>query len=164
MKGSGKGGNNRKNRQRFSGRKDEAQKHDRKKYSENLHTDGKLEKNRIGLHERPRWTAPKPPATPIPIPDCPWCKKPIKDIAAAFSDKSTGVPVHFDCVIARISEIETLETNDKVCYIGGGRFGVVHYSSPQDARSFCIKSIYEWENKEDRKDWRSSISEHFSIT
>ena len=164
MSGSGKGGNNRKNRNRFFGRKDDSQKHDRKKQSDNLLPEGKFERNRISLHERPRWTAPVQPDNPITTPDCPWCGKQIKDIATAIADKDTGIPVHFDCVLARITEMETLEINDSVCYIGGGRFGVVHYNNPPDVRDFTIKRIYEWEVKDNSAEWRRPISEYFSLT
>jgi len=163
MSGSGKGGNNRKSRQRFSGRKDEAQKHG-KKHGDSLFSEGKSEKNRLSLHERPRWTAPVLPANPITTPDCPWCGKQIKDITTAISDKDTGLPVHFDCVLLRIAEMENLELNDSVCYIGGGRFGIIHYNNLPDTRDFSIKKILEWENKDGNSEWRRPISEYFSIT
>jgi hypothetical protein len=163
---SGKGGNNRRNRQRFSGRREDPQKQV-KKHSENIFSEGRFEKNRASLHERPHWTAPVLPANPITTPDCPWCGKQINDITTAICDKETGRPVHFDCVLARITEMEKLETNDSVCYIGGGRFGVIHYNNPPDTRNFTIKKIYEWEskdNKENDNEWRRPISEYFSIT
>jgi len=161
VSGNGKGGNNRRNRQRFSRRKDESQKHNRKK--ENILTEGKFERERLP-YERLRWTAPTLPDNPITSPDCPWCGKQIKDISAAVSDRDTGLPVHFDCVLARIAEMETLETNDSLCYIGGGRFGIVHYNNPPDTRDFTIKKIFEWEPKDNRSEWRRPISEYFSIT
>jgi len=164
MSGSGKGGNNRKNRRGFSGRRDDSQRNDRKKQTDNLFSDGKFEKSKISLHERPRWTAPVLPDNPITTPDCPWCGKQIKDIAMAITDKDTGLPVHFDCVLARIGEMETLEANDSVCYIGGGRFGIVHYNNPPDTKNFTIKKIFEWENKDNNGEWRRPISEYFSLT
>ena len=163
MSGSGKGGNNRKNRQRFSGRRDESQKHG-KKQSDGLFSEGKFEKNRLSLHERPRWTAPVLPINPITTPDCPWCGKQIKDITTAISDRDTGLPVHFDCVLSRIAEMENLDANDNVCYIGGGRFGIIHYNNLPDTRDFFIKKILEWENKDLNNEWRRPISEYFSIT
>jgi len=163
MSGSGKGGNNRKNRHRFSGRRDENQKYENKKQTENLLPGGRPEKTRA-QNEQLRWTAPVLPANPITTPDCPWCGKPIKDITTAISDKETGRPVHFDCVLARIGEMETLETNDSVCYIGGGRFGIIHYNNPPDTRDFTVKKIFEWEVKETKNEWRRPISEYFSIT
>jgi len=174
MGNSGKGGNNRKNRQglqgksRFSQRRDDSQKNVKKHTSagggENLFTENKFEKNRVSLHERPQWTAPEQPANPITTPDCPWCGKQISDITTAISDKDTGRPVHFDCVLTRITEMENLETNENICYIGGGRFGVVHYNNPPDMRDFTIKRIYEWEVKDNSNEWRRPISEYFAIT
>jgi hypothetical protein len=101
---------------------------------------------------------------PIPVPECPYCGKPIRDLAAAFSDKSSGEAVHFDCVISRIVENETLERGDTVTYIGGGRFGIVHFANSQDTRNFTIKKIFEWEDKENRAEWRGSLADHYSIT
>jgi len=168
---SGKGGNNRRNRhnlqnkQRFSGRRDDPPKHI-KKTGENIVFEEKFEKNRTSIQDRPQWTAPVLPANPITSPDCSWCGKPIKDITTAICDKDPGRsgPVHFDCVLARIAETEPMETNDGVCYIGGGRFGIVHYNNPPDTRDFIIKKILEWESKDVNSDWRKSISEYYSIT
>jgi len=161
---SGKGGNNRKNKHRFSGRREENQKTAKK--PESIFPEQKFEKSQssVSTHERPRWTAPALPANPITTPDCPWCGKPIKDITTAISDKDSGCPVHFDCVLARIVEMERLETNDSVCYIGGGRFGVIHYNNPPDMRDFTVKKILEWEVKDKIYEWRKPISEYFSLT
>jgi hypothetical protein len=110
-------------------------------------------------------------AGPLPVPDCPWCGKPIKDISAAITDRNSGQPVHFDCVLARISDGENLDRGDAVSYIGGGRFGIVHFSnSPEDQRrsgefrKFVIKKVFEWEDKENRAEWRQSIRDHYSVT
>jgi hypothetical protein len=157
MSGSGKGGNNRKNRHRFS-------KHDKKKSSDNLFTEAKFERNKVSLQERPSWTAPVQGENPITTPDCPWCGKQITDITTAITDKETGLPVHFDCVLARLSNMEALDTNDSICYIGGGRFGIIHLNNPPDTRDFTIKKVFEWEAKDTNMDWRKPISEYFSIT
>jgi len=171
MSSSGKSGNNRKNRHRFSGRRDDAQRND-KKYSDSIYSEGKFEKDRQNT-DRLFWTAPVLPVNPITTPECPWCGKQITDIATAISDKDTGLPVHFDCVLAKITEewknmkqaavTEKAEANESVCYIGGGRFGVVQYDNRPGGGSFIIKKIFEWEMK-DSSEWRRPISEYFSIT
>jgi hypothetical protein len=122
------------------------------------------DKNRGVIYERPKWSPPKISAEPIPAPVCPYCGRPIRDLSAALTDKNTGEAVHFDCVIGRIAEGEVLEKGDSVIYIGGGRFGVVHFPNSQDARNFKIKKILEWENREDRAPWRRIIADHFSVT
>jgi hypothetical protein len=109
---------------------------------------------------------------PLPVPECPWCGKPIKDIASAITDKNMGVPVHFECVAAKIAQEEILEKGDTVTYIGGGRFGIVHFDGSEihgrggagDGKTFTIKKIIEWENKDDRAEWRATISDHYSVT
>jgi hypothetical protein len=93
-----------------------------------------------------------------------------------MTDKASGQPVHFDCAAARIAEGETLESGDTVVYIGGGRFGIIHFpgmirdtlqgrknGEDYDTRNFHIKKILEWEKKEDRAPWRKNIEDHYSV-
>jgi hypothetical protein len=97
-------------------------------------------------------------------------------MSTAIADKDSGEPVHFECVAARIAEGETLEKGDVVTYLGGGRFGVVHFpgiirdalrgrksGGEYETKNFHIKKIVEWENKENRSPWRKNIEEHFSV-
>jgi hypothetical protein len=148
----------------------------------------RYDKNGV-IYERLHWTPPKLSDEPLPQPECTYCGKPIQDISAAIQDKSSGAPVHFDCMISRLSETETLEKGDVISYIGGGRFGIVHfneaelrYSEPnrggqrasewrpsppgiqESNRVFLIKKIFELEDKEIRADWRSGIADHYSVT
>jgi len=133
---------------------------------------------RANFAERPKWVPPKPNTDPLPVPDCPWCGKPIRDVFQAIADKDTGVPVHFECVTARIASIENIQKDETITYIGGGRFGIVSFGqekvpdvqpvagrvSPQASRDFKIKKIIEWENKDKRAEWRSVICDHYSVT
>ena len=130
--------------------------------------------------ERPKWIPPKMNTEPLPVPDCPFCGKPIRDISSAMTDKDTGVPVHFECVTGRIAGNERLEKGDSVTYIGGGRFGIVNFGgsftrdsqgrtgntagSSSGFNDFKIKKVIEWEDKDKRADWRSLISDHYSVT
>jgi len=154
--------------------------------------------DKFSYFERPKWNPPNLSTDPLPVSDCPWCGKPIRDMSSAIADKDSGYPVHFDCVTARIAFGERLEKGDSVAYIGGGRFGVVSFgspgpsarstagtlagsptsdsqdrsghvqmpgrSSPPQGRGFIIKKIIEWENKDKRAEWRSVISDHYSVT
>ncbi|MCL2139861.1 MAG: hypothetical protein FWH41_10085, partial [Treponema sp.] len=111
-----------------------------------------------------KWVPPVPPAIKLQPQSCAWCGKPIKEIAIAISEPNTNKPVHFDCVINSISEKERLERGDTVSYIGGGRFGIVHFKNPHNTQDFRIKKIFEWENKDYRSEWREILSGHFSVT
>lgn len=159
MSGSGRGGNSRrrpyKNRERNGGwQRDDKKKADKPRF----------DKSRGVIFERPQWTPPPLASEPLPSPVCPYCGAAIKDISTAVTDKNSGEAVHFDCVMKRIAENESLDQGDTIAYIGGGRFGIVHYSNPQEKRTFKIKKILEWEDRENRAGWRMSIADHYSLT
>ena len=171
--GRGKGGDNRGSRWKFKRRERDNSQPQNRNASKNQAKkavglspigEGKFERKQGSLFDRPKWVAPKVSPVPIIAASCAWCGKPIKDIAAAIAEPETGKPVHFGCVIDRIVGRETLESGDTISYIGGGRFGIVHYNNPPDTRDFYIKKIFEWENKENRSEWRVTISDHFSVT
>lgn len=93
---------------------------------------------------------------------CPLCNQPITEIASAMTDKATGAPAHFDCVLSKVRESEKTGENEKISYIGQGRFAVLYYENPRDQRNFSIKKIIEWEDREKKSEWRSEISELYS--
>ncbi|MCR4823048.1 MAG: hypothetical protein K5873_09285 [Treponema sp.] len=94
---------------------------------------------------------------------CEVCGQPIADIANAITNRGSGKPVHFDCVITKLAEEEKLEQNDKISYIGQGRFGVLHFDNPHDQKHFTIKKIIEWEARDsERGDWRNEMAGLFS--
>lgn len=92
---------------------------------------------------------------------CPKCKEPIQDITTAIADKETGEPMHFDCVVSFLTAAESLKQNEKIAYIGQGRFAVVYFENPNDTKNFSIVRVIEWEQKESNHEWRSSISDRY---
>lgn len=93
---------------------------------------------------------------------CPMCGQAITDIASAIDDKKSGKPAHFECVLKDVSAGEKLGENEKIAYIGHGRFGVLYFENPRDQRKFTIKKVIEVENKEERAEWRNEISGLYS--
>lgn len=93
---------------------------------------------------------------------CPVCGQPINDIANAMADKTSGSPVHFDCVLEQVKKTEPTGENEKISYIGQGRFAVLYYENPRDQRHFTIKKIIEWENREQKSEWREELSGLYS--
>ena len=115
--------------------------------------------------ERLRWTAPKPLNIPLPALQCIRCGQSIVDPHTALADKTSGDPVHFDCVLSELLEKETLEQGDTLSYIGGGRFGILQFNSRKgELKYFTIKKIMEWEDKENRAKWRYAFADHYSLT
>ncbi|GMO36377.1 MAG: hypothetical protein Ta2F_12310 [Termitinemataceae bacterium] len=122
------------------------------------------EKKHESSRSRLKWIPAKLITTPLPAPICPHCQKEIKDIAQAFTDRNSGEAIHFDCTIERIKQMEALEYGESVVYIGAGRFGIIRLAVPNLLRSFKIKKIIEWENKDERAVWRDDIADHYSLT
>lgn len=93
---------------------------------------------------------------------CPICNQPINDIASAIADKASGNPAHFDCVLNQIKSSEPVGENEKISYIGQGRFAVLYFENPRDQRHFTIKKVIEYEDKEKKTEWRDELSSLYS--
>ncbi len=110
---------------------------------------------------------PSKPQEPIvlptlPTPVCARCGQPIEDVTSALADKATGTPVHFDCVLSFLTAAESLGQNEKIVYVGQGRFAVMLFENPVDTRKFKIVRMIEWESRESRAEWRGEIAGLFS--
>jgi hypothetical protein len=85
-----------------------------------------------------------------------------EDIGSAVSNRETGNPAHFDCVLKQISERESPGPNEKVTYIGQGKFAVLHFENPHDLKRFTIRRTIEWEDRDNRLEWRNEMAGLFS--
>lgn len=93
---------------------------------------------------------------------CPKCGQPVMDIASAITDKASGKPAHFDCILNQVKQSEQTGENEKIAYIGQGRFAVIYYENPRDQRHFTIKKIIEWEERDKKPEWRDELSGLYS--
>ena len=89
---------------------------------------------------------------------CPLCDKPLYDLSTALSsNKETGEPAHFDCVLERVMAAETLAAGEKIVYLGSGAFGVVEYKDRAET-AFTVKRRIQWEKEGEKRDWRKALS------
>ncbi|MBQ9539458.1 MAG: hypothetical protein IJU95_09325 [Treponema sp.] len=95
-------------------------------------------------------------------PLCPRCALPIADVGSALMSREDGSPMHFDCALAALSEKEKIADNERLTYIGQGRFGVLQFANIHDMRHFTIKKIIEWEDKDSRPAWRDELAGLYS--
>ncbi len=94
---------------------------------------------------------------------CEICNQPILELASAMANKGSGNPVHFDCIVKKLSENERLSEKDRMTYIGNGKFAVLHFENPHDMRHFSIVKEIEWErNEENRSPWREEMAGLYS--
>lgn len=96
-------------------------------------------------------------------PECELCGQPILEMASAMANKGSGKPVHFDCIVRKLSEHERLSEKDRMTYIGNGKFAVLHFENPHDMRHFSIVKEIEWERaEEERASWREEMAGLYS--
>ncbi len=112
--------------------------------------------------ERSEKRVEMPPLPKLPTLTCVKCGEPIQDSTSAMVDKGSGGPIHFDCVITFLQGAENLGLNEKIVYIGQGKFAVMFFENPLDTKKFRIVRTIEWEGRETRAEWRTDISDRFS--
>lgn len=88
---------------------------------------------------------------------CAICGEAIIETASSLALPESGEPAHFDCVMKKLEERETLEEGDSIAYLGGGNFGIIRKNS-QNPAGFEIKKKIDFENKENIGDWRKKLS------
>ncbi|MBQ9205839.1 MAG: hypothetical protein IJ158_03905 [Treponema sp.] len=94
---------------------------------------------------------------------CELCGKPIEEISSAISNKGSGNPVHFDCVLNKLSESEKIASTERLAYIGQGRFAVLYFENPHDQKHFTIRKTIEWEGRDvQRGAWRDEMAGLYS--
>ena len=95
---------------------------------------------------------------------CEKCGKEIKDLTTALSDKNTGNPIHFDCILEFIKNSEEIKEGEEVIYIGNGNFAIVVFENPKIRKKFKIIRYVEWEEKNNSLQWKTKIKELASST
>lgn len=107
---------------------------------------------------RPRPPAEGSPSTrpPQSYPECPVCKKPVRELPSALSYKATGTPAHFDCVLKELRDAHELLPQEKLCYLGGGCFGILQYKT-NGSTKFTIRKKIPYEDKETQQDWKKGL-------
>ncbi|OQY35016.1 MAG: hypothetical protein B6241_02525 [Spirochaetaceae bacterium 4572_59] len=88
---------------------------------------------------------------------CSICGKNIRDLSSAITEKSTGEPAHFDCIIKNLAKNESVKENEKIVYLGNGKFGIINYENNQNKNFQIIKEIEYEEAKEEQPDWRNRL-------
>jgi hypothetical protein len=92
-----------------------------------------------------------------PAVSCSVCGKNIRDMSSAIKEKDSGQPAHFDCIIKKIAETETVKEQEKIVYLGSGKFGVIHSENNQNKNFTIVREIDYEEKEEDAPEWRGSL-------
>jgi hypothetical protein len=97
------------------------------------------------------------PAVPLVVPDCPICGKPVRELASALTHRLSRQPAHFDCIVKELRESNEIAPQEKLCYLGGGCFGILEFRPPGGPSRFVIKRRIQYEEKEFPQDWKKPL-------
>ena len=89
---------------------------------------------------------------------CSCCGKEIGDYWSAVCSKEEDGLLHFECAMSIVRKNETIEADEKLSYIGNGRFAVIKFADPKNPKRFSIRKIINWESEGQHPKWREDIS------
>ncbi len=98
-----------------------------------------------------------PRAEPLVFPDCPICRQPVRELASALTHRETGQPAHFDCIMRELRDSNELTPQERICYLGGGSFGILEFRQPAAAGRFVIRKRIQYEEKEAVPEWKKPL-------
>lgn len=105
----------------------------------------------------PEHQRPPQPAVPIVLPDCPVCGKQVRELASALTHRVSRQPAHFDCVMRELRDSNEIAPQEKICYLGGGSFGILEFRPPGGPTRFVIRKRIQYEEKETPQEWKKPL-------
>ena len=105
----------------------------------------------------PEPAAPPWPVLPVVLPDCPICGKQVRELASALTHRVARQPAHFDCVMRELRDANEMAPQEKICYLGGGTFGILEFSPPGGPGRFVIRKRIPYEEKETPQEWKKIL-------
>lgn len=122
---------------------------------------GRREKERQGAPGQQGGREPDPQYEP-PVariaPDCPVCGKPVRELPSALTHRVTGKPAHFECILKELRDANELAPQEKLCYLGGGTFGILQFRPAGSATRFTIRKRISYEEKDTPQDWKKTLT------
>ncbi|HEB12024.1 MAG TPA: hypothetical protein ENI06_12520 [Spirochaetales bacterium] len=90
-------------------------------------------------------------------PVCPLCQKPVRDLYSAITHQSSNEPAHFDCILKMLRKINELTSNEKICYLGNGSFGIIQFRNAAGKLNFFIRKRLNYEETDPVPEWRKKL-------
>ena len=122
---------------------------------------GRRERERQGAPGQQGGREPEPQYEP-PVariaPDCPVCGKPVRELPSALTHRVTGKPAHFECILKELRDANELAPQEKLCYLGGGTFGILQFRPAGSATRFTIRKRISYEEKDTPQDWKKTLT------
>ena len=128
-------------------------------------TSDKKNNNRYKGKNRPSWRSGgyrKQKSATVALYTCPVCNEGVKEVGNAIDYLGQG-PTHFDCVLRALNEKETLKPDEKIIYVGSGRFGVINNKKNDSGVPFTLLREIDVEDREKVLTWRDERKIYVSV-
>ncbi len=109
---------------------------------------------RGGIHPEALAAIPKPPKRELSI--CPLCRKSVREIQSAIAYGEDERPAHLECVLNELKSRESLNPDERLSYIGAGRFAVI--KSKIGKNGLEVVRTIQYEERERVIGWRREQS------
>jgi hypothetical protein len=74
----------------------------------------------------------------------------------AVCHRVTRTPAHFDCVLKELRDANEVLPQEKICYLGGGTFGILQFRT-QGTNKFTIRKKIPYEEKDFPQEWKKPL-------
>jgi len=91
------------------------------------------------------------------FPGCPVCGEPVRELSSALTHRQSGQPAHFDCIVKELREANPIGPQERLCYLGGGVFGVLTWKVEGNPASFVIKRRIPYEDPRTPQEWKRQL-------
>lgn len=128
-------------------------------------TSDKKNNNRYKGKNRPSWRSGgyrKQKSATVALYTCPICNEGVKEVGNAIDYQGQG-PTHFDCVLRALNEKEDLKSDEKITYVGSGRFGIINNKKNDSGVSFTLLREIDVEDREKVLPWRDERKIYVSV-
>ncbi len=116
-------------------------------------------RNRNKNRNRRNFRKPKNKRQKLPPVNCSICGKAIDSIAQTIGGPAKDEFSHFDCAIRTLSENETIQSDQKICYIGNGDFAIIEYNKKNFSGGFSVVKRISYENQEMKSSVKKLVSD-----
>jgi hypothetical protein len=85
------------------------------------------------------------------------CGRPVRELPSALTHRVTGKPAHFECILKELRDANELAPQEKLCYLGGGTFGILQFRQTGGTSRFTIRKRITYEEKDSPQEWKKTL-------
>jgi hypothetical protein len=81
----------------------------------------------------------------------------VRELPSALTHRPTGQPAHFECILKELRDAQELSPQERLCYLGGGAFGILEFRQAGGATKFTIRKRIQYEEKDGPQEWKKGL-------